>query len=447
MKLVGVDPVALELQEWELATAPAGLALSDRDRQLAASLGTGDGRLRVEELVGGIRLRATSWIGVVRFEQFEVRVVPKLVGGNLGVIEMLEYASGIDALRRLRSGRELDTSPDGRLIDLLAQLLADASERILRDGLLQDYVVHDETLGVLRGRLRIDAQVRRRFGRVDQLECRYDELETNVPDNQLLALALGLARRVCRHPETRRRVARLHGLFREAADPAAFDPRTAAGNIEYTRRNERYRTAHALGWLFIRRLAVQDLFAPGAGRSYAFLLDMNALFEQFVTRLLEATFSGTGVHVAAQRRDTSLLVDERTARSYASVIPDVLLERRDDAGRRRIPLDAKYKLYDEHRLEMGDIYQTFFYGYAYARASEHEAGNALAYLVYPATAATVAAAPLHLRVRRADRVTSARIRTIALDVPATLAAIRSGGDVPMGALAGVRSALLAAPND
>ena len=103
-----------------------------------------------------------------------------------------------------------------------------------------------------------------------------------------------------------------------------------------------------------------------------------------------------------------------------------------------MPVDAKYKLYDERRLEMGDIYQTFFYGYAYARTQEHEAGNALAYLVYPATRSADA---VRLRVRRADRVTSARIRTIALDVPAALQAIREGREATIPALSGIRTML------
>jgi 5-methylcytosine-specific restriction enzyme subunit McrC len=185
VRILTTEPLTLELREWETATAPEGADLTDADRRLAESLADGDRRFVVEELRGGVRLRATSWIGVVRFERFEVRVVPKLAGGNLGVLEMLEYASGLDALARLRATRELDVERDGRLIDLLAQLLAGACERILHDGLLQDYVTREETLGVLRGRLRVDVQVRRRFGRVDQLECRFDELETNVLDNQL----------------------------------------------------------------------------------------------------------------------------------------------------------------------------------------------------------------------------------------------------------------------
>ena len=50
---------------------------------------------------------------------------------------------------------------------------------------------------------------------------------------------------------------------------------------------------------------------------------------------------------------------------YAAVIPDILLERPASRSVAR-PVDAKYKLYDERKLDQGDIYQTFFYAWAYA---------------------------------------------------------------------------------
>ncbi len=100
---------------------------------------------------------------------------------------------------------------------------------------------------------------------------------------------------------TRRRVARLHSrVRRRRRDASAFEPDARSGARRTTAATSDYRTAHALAWLFVRRLAVSDLFAPGGGRSFAFLLDMNLLFEQFVTRLLdEASSRGPAVHVAA----------------------------------------------------------------------------------------------------------------------------------------------------
>ena len=421
MKRVAGEPPAFELSEWEPAAILPGVQLGERDRLLAAALGEGEGRLIVDELQTGIRVRPTSWIGVVQFEGFEVRVVPKLVGGNLGVVEMIDYASGLDALARFGAVRRLSLAPAGRLVDLLGLLLAESSERLVRDGLLQDYVEREETLGTVRGRLLPAEQVERHFGRVDRLECRFDELETDIPENRLLALGLALARRVCRDPEVRRRLARVHGVVADACDTLEIEPESLIQSISYHRRNAHYRTAHAYARYFIERLGVTDMFAPGGGRSFAFLLDMNVLFEQFVTRLLEDAFAGSDVRVTAQRRDRSLILNEATWRPYASVIPDILLESREGGVRRRVPVDAKYKLYDERKLDPADVYQVFFYSYAYASKVGDVGTQTTAFIVYPASAGSKGT---RLRVRNQDGITGARLRAVPLDVQVTLAAIR-----------------------
>lgn len=409
----------IELGEWGSIELP-DRSLTPIDRDLAAALSAADGRLVVEELRQSLRIRASSWVGEVRFEQFVVRVVPKLVGGNLGVLRMLDYASGLDALARFPAVRELALAKNGSLIDLLGLLLAESCDRIIRDGFLQDYVVREERRSSLRGRLLYDQQIRLRYGRLDQLECRYDEFESDIMENRLLAKALGVARRICGDEGVRGKLNRAHGVFDGACESSAFDADAAELELVYQRRNEHYRSAHALGWIFLRQLAVHDLYASGATRSFVFLLDMNRLFEEFVTKLLVDAFRGTDVQVRAQPRDRSLLRDELTGRPYAAVIPDVLLERRDESGRRRVPVDAKYKLYDERKLEPADVYQTFFYAYAYARPAHLDSVNARAFIVYPASHAS---AGRRIRVQDAMGVSTASIHAIPLDVPAALEAV------------------------
>jgi len=418
--LFGAFPL-VELGEWELAVVH-DFELTERDRRLTTALCQGDKRLVVEELREGTRIQARSWIGEVRFESWGIRVVPKLVGGNLGVVEMLDYASGLHALDRFHGERELATSKDGSLVDLLGLLLAEACARLIRDGLLQDYVVHEETLPAMRGRLLYDRQVRRRFGRLDQLECRFDEFETDIIENRLLANALGVARRMCQDDGVRGQLARAHGVFEAACDASAFSM-DEADELVYQRRNSHYRTAHALGKLFLCQLAVADLYAPGATRSFVFLIDMNTLFEDFVTQLLIDAFSGSDVQVHAQPRDRSLIRDDRTGKPYAAVIPDLLLERRGPNGRHRVPVDAKYKLYDEGKLDSADVYQTFFYAYAYAREVDREAQAVRAFIVYPASSQPRGT---RLRVENAYGVASASIHALPLDVPSAIKVARTG---------------------
>lgn len=406
----------VRLREWESDHRETGIALTTGDRALVQALGEGEGRLRVTELPGCLRFDSSAWVGVVRFSEVEVQVVPKLVGENLGVLQMLEYSSGLGALARLDAARTLAGERDGSLLDLLALLLAEGAIQIAQQGILHDYVMREEALTHVRGRLREYEQATRRFGQLQLLECRFDELETDIPENQLLAAGLAIAKRVARDPDVRRLAARAHAVFSEVADGSA-----ALGEPpepEYNRRNEHYRPVHVIARLFLRNLAVADLYSPGSGDSFAFMLDMNRLFEDFVTRVLQDTFRDTEVRVRPQVRDRTLLTEARTGKPYAAVIPDILLEWGRDPVR-QVPVDAKYKLYDDRKIDQADIYQTFFYAWAYADRDDE--ADAPAFVLYPGR---LGSAGTHLRAQARAGGRGATIRALPVDVPVLLSTIR-----------------------
>ena len=406
----------VRLREWESDHRETGLTLTASDRALAQALSEGEGRLRVTELPGCLRFDSSAWVGVVRFSDLEVLVVPKLVGENLGVLQMLEYSSGLGALARLDAARTLAGDRDGSLLDLLALLLAEGAIQIAKQGILHDYVTREEALTHVRGRLRAYEQATARFGQVNVLECRFDELETDIPENQLVAAGLAIAKRVARDPDVRRLAARAHAAFSEVADGSA-----ALGDLpefEYNRRNEHYRPAHVIARLFLRNLAVADLYSPGSSESFAFMLDMNRLFEDFVTGVLRDVFRDTDVVVRPQVRDRTLLTDARTGKPYAAVIPDILLEWGHEPVH-QVPVDAKYKLYDDRKIDQSDIYQTFFYAWAYA--DHDDEADAPAFVLYPGRGGS---AGTHLRAQARAGGRGATIRALPLDVPVLLSAIR-----------------------
>lgn len=412
------DREVITLSEWEGPVLLAGRQLVPADRLIAERL-SADKRLVIEEMRGGLRVSATSWIGVVRLQGLELRIVPKYAGDDLGVLRMLDYASGFNSLAQYDAMRTLQT--EGRsLLDLLGWLLAERGHAIVRAGVLAEYVQREEDLPVLRGRLRILAQVRERYGRIDRLECTFDEHETDIVDNQVIAAAVDVARRVCTDPAVVSRLSTLNTLFQGICDASGLDPRSARATISYNRRNEHYRAAHGYAWLFLHHRGVDEVFASGGTESLVFLLDMNQLFEDFVTRLLYDMFEGTGVRVLAQRRDRSIVEHEDTRRPYAAVIPDLLLEWRQGSSRARLPIDAKYKLYDTRRLEPSDVYQAFFYGYAYHPASVETVPMTL--LVYPSA---VGGLKTSLRVKDAGGHATAKIRALGLNIPRALQAIEA----------------------
>jgi 5-methylcytosine-specific restriction enzyme subunit McrC len=79
---------------------------------------------------GQLEISATSWIGVVRFSNVDVRIIPKFVGGTLRVLRMIEYASGMQLLRLLPQERELPAHGDD-LFDLICLLLVKETDIIV----------------------------------------------------------------------------------------------------------------------------------------------------------------------------------------------------------------------------------------------------------------------------------------------------------------------------
>ncbi len=296
------------------------------------------------------------------------------------MLQMVDYASGLGALDRIGGMRELDAS-GASLVDLVCLLLVEESDAVLRRGLLRDYVTREDTLAALRGRLLVEAQVRRRYGRVDLLECRFDEHESDVLENQLLLTALTMARRVTSVDRVRASAARLATAFTEVCRPMSTTSGDAARRLVYHRRNAHYRTAHTWALLLLERLGFDDLYARGSTRSIVFLLDMNQLFERFATKLLAEHLRPAGWQVLSQHRTRSIILDEDHHTSYATIRPDAVLITPDGA---RVPIDAKYKRYDEHRVNIEDVYQAFLYAFAYAAPTRPPSS----FLIYPGALST-----------------------------------------------------------
>ena len=403
------------------------VALTPEDHAVVKKLSaSADDRLQIEELRRGLRVRTRSWVGVVRLPTVEIRVVPKVTGDLLGLVRLLEYASGIDALTRLGDGATLETSGDS-LLELFVLLFVEASERVLRRGLLSGYVEREDELPIVRGRILGDRQVLERFGRLDRIICRFDELEHDVVENQLLAAALQVASPRVTSVGLQRRISRLRSVLEPICDTYQLDLAGARTTVTYNRLNAHYETAHQLGWLLFDALGIDDLFAPGEARLFSFLLNMNQLFERFVTRVVEQVLPVARYRVTSQIPFKSVVWNVSSQRPYASIIPDVVVELRGESDC-RVAIDAKYKLYDERGFDQGDIYQMFLYAFALGATVSDGVPRSL--LLYPSTGEEPTST--RLRIRRLPGGAGAEIVGVGLPIAALLKELTAGaGEAPL----------------
>ena len=417
----------IRLSEWECRTFPQ-CHLSEADHELRNHLGEdGEGRLQIDELREGLRVRATSWVGVVRLETIEIRVFPKLAGGHQWLARLLDFTSGIEGLTRFRFDIAAQAKGDS-LLDFIALLFVEATERLLRQGLMSGYIEREEELGVARGRILADRQVLQRFGQLDRIVCRFDEFDHDIDENRLLLGALSLAVRRVRSPSLHRRLSRLRAVLEPVCDPSGLDLDNLRREISYNRTNAHYKQAHELAWLILDASGINDLMALGSTRSFAFLLDMNMLFERFVKGFVERRLEPDLFRVEYQAIHSSVIWDSNAGKPYSQIIPDLVVSRRDDATQ-RLAIDAKYKLYNRRKIDPNDIYQTFLY--AYALSSRRFARNPTALLLYPLPMSETST--LRLEVRALDESRGANINAMGIPIPDALREVESNVSGPVTA--------------
>ena len=385
----------IDLQEYG-TSAPLPLSVSERDA-LRATVPS----LTIEPapgVSGAYCLKPGSTIGALEIGDLSVAIHPKLEISR--VLFLASYALGAFKLREERFNFE----DEHTLVEALALALESAARRAFARGLLHGYRTEEEALHTVRGRILVAEQIRRRFGVPVPIEVRYDEFTEDILANRLVKAAAGLLGRMrIRSPRARAGLRWIGAMLGNVA-PVRFAPSDVPA-VTFDRLNAHYREVVALARLILRHWAFEA--DRGGIRAAGFLMNMNTVFQEFVTQALRE----------------ELRVSEHTLRSDDQIPRRVTL---DDDGEIRLKPDltwwdgptctfvgdAKYKNITGERVPNADLYQLL----AYATALDLP-GGLLAYAQGEAGTATY-------QVRNAGK----RLEVVAVDLAGTIDELRASVD-------------------
>jgi len=319
-------------------------------------------------------LRALDSVGYIPLsDTLGLHIAPKVEIGT--VFRMLEWAHG-KSLRVLRPEIACDSLEE--YYEQLARILAERVYERGRKGLYRDYVRREEDLAYVRGRMDVQRAAQRPW-RVKP-HCRYEEHTPDLEENQILAWTLRLvSRHAFADPKARRSVQSAYRLVQGSCGLRPFVADDCLDRL-YNRLNADYRPLHFLCRFFLEHTGPTHRL--GDHSMLAFLVDMPALYEQFVAEWLKDKMDRR-CKVEEQRTLSMGVAEELHLR------PDLVLKDRE-TGAVSCVLDCKYKEHD--KVSEPDVYQVV----AYAEAL----GCSEGYLIYPKPLAT----PLdvqfeHVRVR------------------------------------------------
>jgi 5-methylcytosine-specific restriction enzyme subunit McrC len=331
---------------------------------------------------GHYRLTPTGHVGTIVTPSCRLVIRPKIPIDNL--FHLLDPTAPAPV-----SDDQAATKIGSAALDFLALQLARLLAERAGAGLHRAYTERASIAAFVQGRLDLPEQLRGVGGRKDRIHCRYDDFTTDIPCNQV--------------PKATAKLVLASRLLGDAARAALHRSLGAYGNVgpivltqaafsaaEPDRLTESYRRLVDVCRLLAEGLSPAE--AAGSASCPAFLLNMERVFERYVTRGVQAAAAASGRYsVSVQPAVTA----NRPVAGQPNIPmrPDLRI---DEAGRAVVILDVKWKRAGQPPLVPADLYQVM----AYATAL----GAPRAVLVYPGRrdrvwSYPVAGAPLVVDIR------------------------------------------------
>ena len=330
----------INLKEYQTSEYPLSVAERDAIRAAIPSVG-------IEPCQGEAslyRLTPASIVGAVEVGELSVFIKPKI-----DVPQLLSLACYAMGAFKQQESHLFNFQEDKTLPDTLALALVSAARRAFSRGLLYGYITEEESLYGIRGRIRFDDQIRRRFGVSLPVEVRYDEFTDDILANQLVKAAVArLGGMRLRSQAARAGLGWVAGIL-DNISPVEFPPNDVP-SVTFDRLNEHYRGVVGLSRLILKHSAFES--GRGKIRAAGFLMDMNVVFQEFVTVALRDAL-GVSESSFGERNINSLDVG-----GSVSLRPDLTWWHGSSCV---FVGDAKYKRIPHSHVPNADLYQLLAY--------------------------------------------------------------------------------------
>lgn len=282
-------------------------------------------------------LKSQQYCGILNFEDKDYYLLPKIASGNdeqnLNIfIYMLMYAYDIKL-----ENEDIASCKNEKhnILEVFIQLFAKGLFKEFGRGVYKEYITEQDNLTTLRGKYLINENLKYNFTNA-KIYCEYDEFSTNNTLNQFFLYAVKTLL-----PFTRdKKLLKQCELVLDEVEYKQFDINRFM--IPFNRLNNRYKDSFEFALMLLNRSI--PLFEKDK-KSFAFLFDMNMLFERFVGKMIKE------------------LKPETKLQSY-DVYGDLILKPDIIVG--DLIIDTKYKkLHVKEDIKRDDKFQMFVYGKNY----------------------------------------------------------------------------------
>jgi 5-methylcytosine-specific restriction enzyme subunit McrC len=305
----------------------------------------------------GFYIRASNYVGIIRFEEDVFHLIPKLFKGeekrealkksNAHLLWWLSYNKWLNLPKHVTnlSHQKCD------FLEILIHLFSSYTIDQLNIGPFQAYQEMEDETTYLKGQLMFNEYVSNYLGRANyqKMYCRYDSFEIDNTFNRIIKYVCKQLIQQTRLRQTRNNLSNILRILDEVSDvPASI---YTCDEVVLNRMFGGYQLVLDYCRMFLANS--QSTSNDQHSDVFAFLVPMEKVFEEFVHGFIQKELKDK-IEITGQVRGTYLTTSKKFA-----LRPDLKLE----AGEFKFIADTKYKLLHDgfKGMSSSDLYQMLTY--------------------------------------------------------------------------------------
>jgi len=282
-------------------------------------------------------LKSQQFCGILNFDNQDIYLLPKIAKDshetNLDTfIYMLMYAFDIKI-----NNEDIASCKNHKhtILEVFIQMFAKHLLQELQKGVYKNYITCKDNLTTLRGKYLINENLKYNFKK-NKIYCEYDEFSMDNELNQFFLYALRVLLPFAKNKQLLKKCE----LIFDEVEYKMVDIKTL--HVNFNRLNLRFKESFEFALLLLNQST--PLFEKDK-KSFAFLFDMNILFEKFVGKMIKELYPQTKLQSCDSFGDMMLK-------------PDIILD--------ELIIDTKYKKASHKRdIKREDKFQMYAYAKNY----------------------------------------------------------------------------------
>lgn len=283
------------------------------------------------------RVKASQYCGILSFDNQDFYILPKIANHNdeqnLNIfIYMLMYAYDVKLSNEQIASCQ--NQEKHTILEVFVQMFANGLLQELKKGMYKKYMTEQDNLSVLKGKYLINENLKYNFTK-NKIYCEYDEFSPNNELNQFFLYAVKYLQKFVKD----KKLLKQCELIFDEVESWQIDINKL--NIHFDRLNIRFKTSFEVAILLLKQSI--PLFNQDK-KSFAFLFDMNVLFEKFIARIVKEEYDNVEVPIKSKKFGELYLK------------PDIIVKSKN------LIIDCKYKILEKSSIaSRDDRYQMYVY--------------------------------------------------------------------------------------